>query len=144
MKLLFKGRKKLNKLYEQSKAKNLPQGITNGVAILAIPIISVFFALFIKLFIWKGKIFSSQKSETVADSVINRVSPFNIKAVKGRVYLSSSWIDGKPTIVIEYNKSGFPFNKVRDEVREMEPGVYVGKMWFYKTQVLHFTLTYKK
>jgi len=30
---------------------------------------------------------------------------------------------------------------IRDEIREVEPGVYLGKVWWGKTRVLDFALT---
>jgi hypothetical protein len=50
-------------------------------------------------------------------------------------------MDGKPTIVIDYSKTSFFFKKVRDEIREIEPDVYLGKVWWGKTRVLDFALT---
>jgi hypothetical protein len=43
--------------------------------------------------------------------------------------------------VIDYSKTSFFFKKVRDEIREIEPGVYLGKVWWGERRVLDFALT---
>ena len=51
------------------------------------------------------------------------------------------WLDGQPTIVIDYSRTSFFCKKVRDEIREIEPNVYLGKVWWGKKRVLDFALT---
>ena len=58
-----------------------------------------------------------------------------------KVYFDASWMDGKETIVIDYSKTSFFAKKIRDEIREVEPGVYLGKVWWGKTRILDFALT---
>ena len=53
-----------------------------------------------------------------------------IELYKGDVeYDATSIFDGKAAIGINYSKFGHEFSKFRDEIREVYPGVYVGKMW---------------
>jgi hypothetical protein len=58
-----------------------------------------------------------------------------------KVYKDESWMDGRETIVIDYSKTSFVANKIRDEIREVEPGIYLGKVWWGKTRILDFALT---
>ena len=46
-------------------------------------------------------------------------------------------------IVIDYSTTSFFCRKVRDEIREIESGVYLGKVWWGKTRILDFALTEK-
>ena len=52
-------------------------------------------------------------------------------------------MDGEETIVIDYSKTSFVARKIRDEIREIEPGVYLGKVWWSRTRILDFALTSK-
>ena len=49
---------------------------------------------------WKGKVFDAEKGE-----LRNKISPFGFLAIRARVYTDSSWLDGRPTIVIDYSKT---------------------------------------
>jgi hypothetical protein len=52
-------------------------------------------------------------------------------------------MDGKETIIIDYSTTSFVAKKVRDEIREVEPGVYLGKVWWGKTRLIDFALAAK-
>ena len=44
------------------------------------------------------------------------------------------------TIVIDYSSTSLLARKVRDEIREVEPGVYLGLVWWGKRRLLDFAL----
>ena len=82
-------------------------------------------------FPWEGKTFAGGKGG--AGTGINRVSlggrhqlfPF-------RTRISPSAIDGRSTIVLDYDLSDNPglIRKIHDEIREVSPGLYLGPaMW---------------
>ena len=51
------------------------------------------------------------------------------KLVRAKVYKDASWFDGEETIVLDYSKtSSWP--PVRDEIREVAPGVYLGLVFW--------------
>jgi hypothetical protein len=52
-----------------------------------------------------------------------------IKAVKARVSYGTSWLDGQPSIIMDYRDTSWVWRDVRDEVREVAPGLYVGLMF---------------
>ena len=58
-----------------------------------------------------------------------------------KVYYGPSWMDQRDTIIIDYSKTSFLFRAVRDEIREVEPGVFLGKVWLGRTRVLDFALS---
>ena len=62
-------------------------------------------------------------------------------SIVAKVYRDASWMDGKETIVIDYSRTSFFAKKIRDEIREVEPGVYLGKVWWGKTRILDFALS---
>lgn len=69
--------------------------------------------------LWKGKEFPGNAT------MINHLA-FGLKAVKARVFLGESWLDGRPAWVFDYCGTSRLFGNVRDEVREVSPGVYLG------------------
>lgn len=73
--------------------------------------------------LWKGKVFSEGQ-------MINRLAGGR-EAVTASVYVGESWLDGKPSVIFDYSGSK-RFGDVRDEVREVSPGVYLGVMYVRK------------
>jgi len=64
-----------------------------------------------------------------------------VKAVRARVYLGSSWLDGKPSIIMDYRGvSRVVWKNVRDEIREVAPGVYLGVMYEEKSCCAHMRM----
>jgi hypothetical protein len=72
--------------------------------------------------------------------VVNKVSPFGLNLIVAKTYLSKSWMDGKDTIVIDYSGTSLFARKIRDEIREVVPGLYLGKVWLGKMRILDFAL----
>jgi hypothetical protein len=99
-------------------------------------------------FVWEGKTF--QADSDTRGSGINRV---HVPGVFGRQNLfpfetsfAPSAIDGKPTLVLDYDLGVNPgyIRKIHDEIREVSPGIFLGPaMWksgSKKTLVLWFGL----
>ena len=72
----------------------------------------------------------------------NEILPFGIKAVRAAVYKDSSWLDQKETIVLDYSKTSLIAHWIRDEIREVGPGVYLGLVYWEHDRVLHFALEF--
>ena len=70
--------------------------------------------------LWQGKHFR-------CGEMLNQWSGF--KAIKADVYAGRSWLDGGPATVLDYRESSFVWRRVRDEIREVAPGVYLGVMF---------------
>ena len=52
------------------------------------------------------------------------------RAVKAKVYPAESFLDGGPTLVMDYrHTSPVIWRNVRDELREVAPGLYLGVMF---------------
>jgi hypothetical protein len=68
---------------------------------------------------WQGKYITS-------DTMYNR--QFCMPTMKGKIGMAESWIDGKPTMVFDYEGESLICHRYRDEVREVSPGVYLGAM----------------
>jgi hypothetical protein len=132
----------LDAIYESCKASGtLPSGEMRGTAIVAGSMFSKTIALFARLFAWQGKVFDIFATDRTAGVLINKITAFSLTFIVAKVYRDASWLDNEPTIVIDYSRTSFFCKKVRDEIREIEPGVYLGRVWWGKKPVLHFALT---
>jgi len=70
---------------------------------------------------WQGKYFRDD------GTMVNRV--FGIgRAIPADVYVAESLLDGRPALVLDYSRSRL-WPNVRDEVREVSPGLYLGIMY---------------
>ena len=96
-----------------------------------------------RLLAWKGKVFDMFAEEGEKGVLVNKVGPFGMKLIVAKVYRDASWMDNRETIVIDYGKTSFMARKIRDEIREVEPGVWLGKVWWGKTRILDFALSQK-
>lgn len=134
-------RDQLDEIYKAASAGNIPSGDTRGTAIVAGTFFSRWYARFARLFAWQGKVFDLFPPEQQNGILINKISALSVTFIVAKVYKDKSWMDGMETIVIDYSKTSFFAKNIRDEIREVEPGVYLGKVWFGKTRILDFALT---
>jgi hypothetical protein len=119
----------------------LPTTEMRGTAIVAGSPFSKTLAGLARLLAWQGKVFDIFDVENSAGVLINKITFFSLTFVVAKVYRGPSWLDGKPVIIIDYSRTSFFCKKVRDEIREIEPNVYLGKVWWGKKRVLDFALT---
>jgi len=143
-KWLSMDREQLDQVYKDSQAGSIPSGDTRGTAIVAGSLGARWYARFARLFAWQGKVFDLFPPEQQNGILINKISMFSATFIVAKVYKDASWMDGKETIVIDYSKTSFFAKKIRDEIREVEPGVYLGKVWWGKTRILDFALSAKE
>ncbi len=71
--------------------------------------------------VWKGKCFDED------GGFINQWLGF--RAVGSQATIAPSWYDGKPCLVLEYPPDAAMFSNTRDELREIAPGVYLGRFY---------------
>ena len=142
-KWLTKDRAELDEIYKNSSAGNIPSGDSRGTAIVAGSFLARSYARFARLFAWQGKVFDLFPPNQENGILVNKITPFSLTFVVAKVYKDASWMDAKETIVIDYSKTSFFAKKIRDEIREVEPGVYLGKVWWGKKRILDFALTTK-
>ena len=141
-KWLSMDRDELDEIYMNASAGAIPSGDTRGTAIVAGSFLARWYARLARLFAWQGKVFDLFPPDQQNGILINKISSFSLTFIVAKVYKDSSWMDGKETIVIDYSKTSFLAKKIRDEIREVEPGVYLGKVWWGKKRILDFALTY--
>jgi len=131
----------LDRVYCEASAGSIPEGDTRGTAIVAGAFLARLYARFARLFAWQGKVFDLFGPGRECGVLVNKISPFSLTFIVAKVYRDASWMDGKETIVIDYASTSFFARRIRDEIREVEPGVYLGKVWWGRTRILDFALT---
>jgi hypothetical protein len=55
----------------------------------------------------------------------NHILPLGLKAIIARVYKGPSWLDDKECIVLDYSETSLVASHMRDEIRLIEPGLYL-------------------
>lgn len=128
----------LDELFRRSPAGAIPNGEADGVVLLASGTdLTGPLSKLIHLVGWKGKVFDREKGE-----LLNRISPVGLEAVRAKVYKEASWLDEKETIVLDYSKTSLVAQWIRDEIREVSPGVYLGLVFWERSKILHFALDF--
>lgn len=129
----------LDELFRKSRAGNIPNGEGQGTAIIKPGSSSSGdLARFVRGFVWKGKVFDAAKGE-----LRNKILPLGHKAIVAKVYKDRSWLDQKECIVLDYSKTSLVAHSVRDEIRRVGPGVYLGIVYWGKKKLrIHFALRF--
>jgi hypothetical protein len=129
----------LDELFRQSPAGVIPDGDAEGQVLVGSrkERVSDAVARIAELLAWQGKVVDRTKGE-----LLNKVSPFGVKAIRAKVYKDPSWFDAKETIVLDYSKTSLVARRVRDEIREVSPGLYLGLVFLGRRKILHFSLKF--
>jgi len=121
----------LEQMYRRAELTRLPEGETAGRMLAWRGLDGGLLASALRrfarspAFVWEGKTFTG-------DGGVNRVQ---LRGVLGRqnifpfaMRVGASLYDGRPTIVIDYDRADNPpwMRRVHDEIREVAPGLYLG------------------
>ena len=137
-KLLSLSQADLDTLFTRSSPGEIPDGEADGTAIVAPGTkFSPTIARFISNFAWQGKVFDAKKGV-----LKNRILPFGLNAIIAKVYKGPSWLDNKECIVLDYSDTSVIAQWIRDEIRQIEPGLYLGKVYWEKTRLIDFALKF--
>jgi len=138
--LLKMSQAQLDELFTNSPTGDIPNGEGKGTAIIAPgTTYSQDIAELINHFAWQGKIFDAQKGV-----LRNEILPFGLRAIIAKVYKAPSWLDGKECIVLDYSETSLLAHWIRDEIRSIAPGTYLGKVYWDKKRLIDFALDFKK
>ena len=111
----------LDQLYRQSPVGPVPPGKVVGRALYPDARFPRARSNAAKL-AWQGKVFDPATS-----TAVNRF--FGIKAIKGNVSQGASWLDGGPSMILDYEGTSRIYHNYRDEIRQVAPGLYLGLMY---------------
>lgn len=129
----------LDALFSAHDAGPIPDGEARGTAIIAPGTPgSEAIAELINIFAWQGKVFDAK-----AGILQNHILPFGLKAIIARVYKAPSWLDGNECIVLDYSETSLVASHVRDEIRQIEAGFYLGKVYWDKARLIDFSLDFR-
>jgi hypothetical protein len=136
--LLKMSQAELDELFTKSTTGEIPNGEAAGTAIVAPgSTYTAEVASFINHFAWQGKVFDAQKGQ-----LKNRILPFGLNAIIAKVYKAPSWLDGKECIVLDYSETSVVAHWIRDEIRQIGPGLYLGKVYWDKKRLIDFALKF--
>lgn len=136
--LLAMSQQQLDDLFRASPSGDIPNGSAKGTAIIAPgtkfskPIAEV-----INIFGWQGKTFDAAKG-----LLKNKILAFGVEAIVAKVYKGPSWLDGKECIVLDYSDTSLVAHYIRDEIRLIGPGFYLGKVYWAKDRLIDFCLQF--
>ena len=136
--LLAMSQAQLDDLFRSSPPGDIPNGPAKGTAIIAPgttysePIAEV-----VNHFGWQGKVFDAARG-----TLKNRILAIGIEAIVARVYKGPSWLDGAECIVLDYSETSLVAQRVRDEIRLIGPGFYLGKVYWGKDRLIDFCLQF--
>ena len=128
-------RSELDRLFRDSPAGPIPAGRARGTAIL-LPgtVIDRAIAALVRVLVWKGKVFSSATAD-----LKNRIGPLGTPLIRALVYEDKSWSD---TLDLVDSKTSLVAGMIRDEIRQVAPGVYLGQVFWGKKRIALFMLEF--
>jgi hypothetical protein len=128
----------LDALFSKSPAGDIPDGPAKGTAIIAPGTrYSAEIAEFVNLFAWQGKTFDAKNGV-----LRNRITAMGISAILAKVYKGTSWYDQKECIVLDYSETSLVAHWIRDEIRLIGPGFYLGRVYWGQKPLIHFCLEF--
>lgn len=123
----------LEQIYLQAESGNAPQGSFRGKTVFReCDFLSGPRQLMTNI-AWRGKHFCG-------DGLVNQFCGFRL--IEAKVYPGESWIDGKPAHILDYRGTSKIWHDVRDETREVSPGVYVGAMFLDRCRGAKYKLLF--
>lgn len=134
----------LDRLFSGGSPEVIPEGRGKGGVILkpGTGIAKVLNAVLTAIF-WRGKQFAPATHD-----LKNLISPLAIPGIRATVYKDVSWFDGHECIVLDYSRTSKVAGWIRDEIREVSPGLYlgvvfgVGRVFGGRKRIAGFALTF--
>jgi hypothetical protein len=128
----------LDDLFKANPAGDIPDGQAKGTAIIAPgTVFSPEIAEIVSVFAWQGKTFDSARGV-----LSNRILSLGLNAIIATVYKDKSWLDGNECIVLDYSKTSLVAHWIRDEIRQIAPKFYLGKVYWEKSRLIDFCLDF--
>jgi hypothetical protein len=108
----------LEDLYRRAVVGPVPSGFAPGRAIYSPGSRLTVLRSRLTRLLWQGKVFPGD------DTMVNRM--LGLQVIRADVYYAQSWFDGGQTLVLDYADSSKVWADVRDEMREVAPGLWLG------------------
>jgi hypothetical protein len=121
--------------YAAGESIPIPGGRSRGIALL-FPNTGLTPALAqISRLVWQGKVVYPERG-----TLVNRV--FGFPLIPAKVYEGESWFDDGRAIIIDYSKTSSTFFYMRDEVRRIAEGLWLGRSYYRKGPRGKYVLTF--
>ncbi len=123
----------LDALFSNGRVRALPTGNSSGTALI-FPgtMVEPPAQDLIKALLWDGKVLTTS-SDGERGWLVNKLGPGGVvRAVHAEVYKGPSQSDGKPAIVLDYSHTSVVAQAIRDEIREVAPGLFIGNVYWGK------------
>lgn len=120
--LLTLSQAQIESVYRQGTVAGLPAGRVRGTAILSPGTSRSKLLSRGARLVWQGKIIDPADA-----SAVNRF--FGVKIVRASMYQGQSWLDGGPSLILDYSQTSRIYAANRDEIRLVAPGLYLGLMY---------------
>jgi hypothetical protein len=128
----------LDDLFRRSPMGDIPDGDAEGTAIVAPGSEIEGPVLWLGRWLaWQGKVFDRPRG-----TLLNKVGPLGLHLIRASVYIAPSWFDNQPAIILDYSKTSLLARKVRDEIREVSPGTYLGIVFYGRDKTINFILQF--
>lgn len=140
--LLKMSKDELDALFSKSPPGDIPEGETDGTAIIASgTIFSKAISTIVNCFAWQGKVFKRDKKDPQRATLRNKLTALGFEAIIAQIYKDNSLFDGKECIVLDYSDTSTVASWIRDEIRQVQPGLYLGKVYGHGDKpLIHFAL----
>lgn len=131
-------RDEVDRLFAQGDVGQIPDGDAVGTAIFfpASPIEPLLERV-VQSVAWQGKVVNARTHD-----LKNKILPMGVRAIAADVYTGRSWFDGGECIVLDYSKRSLVAKLVRDEIRRVAPGLYLGLVYLGHARLIYFTLKF--
>ena len=128
----------LDELFRTSPAGDIPTGEGRGTVIVVPGSEFAEIAAKVVHFIaWQGKVFDPESG-----TLLNEISPIHLDRIRAKVYKDASWFDKQECIVLDYSKTSIVAHWIRDEMRLVDKGTYLGLVYWDDHRILNFALEF--
>jgi hypothetical protein len=112
--------------YRQGTAVAIPPGRVRGTALIAPGTRRARAMSRGARVVWQGKVIEPDQA-----SAVNRF--FGMRMIRGQLYQGPSWLDGAPSLILDYAQTSRIYAGNRDEIRQVAPGLFLGLMYDRRT-----------
>ncbi len=137
--LLRLSRRELDELFAKSPAGEIPNGEGTGTT-LFFPgtLFGRFLAWIARWLFWQGDIFYPAEKY-----LRSRISPFGLRAMTANVFKDRSRVDERECIVMDFSRSLPVPRGIRDEMREVAAGLFLGRTVVGHKRTIQWALSFQ-
>lgn len=133
-------REELDALFRRSPAGRLPEGPSRGTAlILPGTVADPLLRGLVRALVWRGKRF---RRDGERGTLKNLISPLSLELFQAEVYPDASWFSEGDAVILDYSRGSLLVRAIRDEIRQVGPGLWLGQVFWGKRRLILFMLEF--